>query len=47
MSWVFFVIRADSTGRETRLEYRLSKGTDNVYVIERDGRVQLLKPRLK
>ena len=44
MAWVFFVIRADSTGRETHLEYRLGKGTDNVYVIEKDGRVQPLKP---
>ena len=47
MAWVFFVIRADSTGRETRLEYRLRKGTDNVYVIDKDGRVQLLKPMSK
>lgn len=47
MAWVFFVIRADSTGRETHLEYRLRKGTDNVYVIDKDGRVQPLKPMSK
>ena len=33
MSWVYFVIRADSTGRPIQLEYKCGPDRDHIYVI--------------
>ena len=35
MSWGYFVIRADSQGRPTHLEYNMSPGPDDIFVITR------------